>query len=167
MLFMGSDVKLTYRTRSQPTLPAVTCQHLPLIEETLRHRLIRARLVKSLREYPARLVTHEEVATGVGVSPSAVSQWEDGKKRPSRDNIPKVAAFYGVAKTWLEYGEGPMLLAPLAVEGVAPATPTPSRDPAEIPTPDLHSRATRKYQARIPQPGRPEGGRGKRRGKSA
>ena len=85
--------------------------------ETIHHRMVRARLVKSLRQYPVRIIDHAELATAVGVTASVVSLWESGKRRPNRDRVPKVAEFYEVNPYWLESGVGPMLTTELRVEG--------------------------------------------------
>lgn len=89
-------------------LPAVTRQYPQLNYETIAHRLLKARLLKGANSKPPREIEHAVVAEAVGVTPSAVSQWESGEKRPSRDNVPKVAKFYGVRAAWLESGELPM-----------------------------------------------------------
>jgi len=58
-------------------------------------------ILKKLRK--SRSLTQEQVAEHLGVSPQAVSKWENGSY-PDGDLIPRVAKFYGVSVSYL-YGE--------------------------------------------------------------
>lgn len=42
-----------------------------------------------------------DVAAGVSVSVPTISEWESGKKKPSRDKVMKLARFYGVSSSWI------------------------------------------------------------------
>ncbi|MBQ6960830.1 MAG: helix-turn-helix transcriptional regulator [Clostridia bacterium] len=46
-------------------------------------------------------LSQKQVAFEVGVKPPTVSQWESGIKKPSRDNIVKLASIYGVTVDYL------------------------------------------------------------------
>jgi transcriptional regulator with XRE-family HTH domain len=64
-------------------------------------------LAKRLTEaIDRRSWTRAQLAEAVGASQPAVSTWCTGKKRPSHDNIVRLAKALGVAASWLEYGDG-------------------------------------------------------------
>ena len=46
-------------------------------------------------------LNQNELAELCGVSPSSVSQWESGEKRPRRDNLKKLADVLGVSVEYL------------------------------------------------------------------
>jgi len=47
-----------------------------------------------------------EVAAFLGITRSAVGQWESGKSTPNVDNLGKLAVRYGVNFEWLATGRG-------------------------------------------------------------
>jgi transcriptional regulator with XRE-family HTH domain len=62
-------------------------------------RIKRARLAKKL--------TQQEVADGISVSLTTVSNWELGRKPPSTDNLAKLADFLSVDQSYLSpFGDG-------------------------------------------------------------
>ena len=52
------------------------------------------------------------MAASIGVSPGAVSQWENGTTEPSLSVLPKLAQALGVTAGWLAFGEEPDLTDP-------------------------------------------------------
>ena len=62
---------------------------------------------RHLREaLTAKQMTQAELASKIGVSKAAVSQWISGRKAPESENIQKIAEILGVRAAWLTYGEG-------------------------------------------------------------
>lgn len=59
--------------------------------------------IKNLRE--ARGLTQAQLGDAVGVSDKAVSTWESGKREPRMGVVEKLAAFFGVEKSTLLFGD--------------------------------------------------------------
>ena len=49
--------------------------------------------IKRMRTHKG--ISQEELAKVIGVSQSAVCQWEKGNTKPSRDNMNAIAQFFG------------------------------------------------------------------------
>lgn len=62
-----------------------------------------------------------DVARGVGAGQSSVSRWENGEVFPTDDAMGKLAAFYGVTRAWLRYGEGEKWADPKETRAMKPA----------------------------------------------
>lgn len=70
-----------------------------------------------------------DVARAVGVGQSSVSRWEGGEVFPNDESLTALAAFYGVNRAWLRYGEGEKHLQnpiPLETESERDLTARPS-----------------------------------------
>jgi transcriptional regulator with XRE-family HTH domain len=94
-------------------------------EGSLGDRIKQARLALSARMSPPRLIEQWELAEWLDVSPSAVSQWEQGKREPNLATIERVAARLGVRAEWLAFGRGPMDVPGPNSEGGVPPRPDP------------------------------------------
>ena len=58
--------------------------------------------MKRIRICRERLgLSQKQVAIDIGVRPPTVSQWESGVKKPSRENLAKLADLYGVSIEYL------------------------------------------------------------------
>ena len=57
----------------------------------------------------SRELGQADVAAEMGVAIPTVSEWESGKKKPSRDRVMKLARFYGVSADWLLEDAGQLL----------------------------------------------------------
>lgn len=147
-----------YLDAGKDTLPIGHCQYLRAGMLTLGQRIKRARLYRGAMSMPPSELRQADVARALGVSEGLVTQWEQGSKKPGRDLVQPLADFLGCDLRWLLTGAGEML-------ATRPTEVAPQPPHAEIEELDL--RAARKIQARLPQPERPAGGRGKPRGKSA
>jgi repressor LexA len=99
--------------------------------------------IKQLRQ--SRRVGQKELAAVMEVSQATVSEWENGRKSPSTENIRKLAAYFGVSADFL-----------LRAEGSAPAVPVMGRVAAGIPISaaedildyeELHDRTVKKYRS--------------------
>lgn len=75
---------------------------LPLETKTLAGRL------RTLREHAS--LEQSEVAEAVGVARPSVSEWENGKKAPSRESLRALAMYYRVSLDWLAEGGDEMIL---------------------------------------------------------
>ena len=53
-------------------------------------------------------LTQADVARALGITRPAVSQWEAGKTKPSREKLRAFAKLTSTNPEWLETGEGPM-----------------------------------------------------------
>lgn len=83
----------------------------PMPAEQVGDRIRRARFQAAARS--GRAVTQTALAKAVGVTPGAVSQWENGTTEPNLSVIPKLAHALGVSPGWLAFGEdGPELINP-------------------------------------------------------
>jgi transcriptional regulator with XRE-family HTH domain len=96
---------------------------------SLGQRLRRARLLKSLRE--PEDVTAAEIAKALAVSSQSVSSWEHDEKRPTNDNLERLAAFLEVRRSWLAFGEPPMAEIQDAAHGTGAAPRIPLRPAVE------------------------------------
>lgn len=67
-------------------------------------RIAQERRLKAARD--KRDIDQKEVAKAIGVTPGAVSRWENELAVPKDDVIAKLAAYFGVRAGWLRYGEG-------------------------------------------------------------
>lgn len=65
-------------------------------------RIAQARRELGVRQH--RDVFRAEVATAVGVDPSTVTAWEQGKKTPREEALAKLARVLGVTPAFLRYG---------------------------------------------------------------
>lgn len=71
--------------------------------------------IKQARE--AKGLSQDALATAVGVTRPAVSQWEDGTAQPRNTKIPKIAAALEVHPHWLQHGETAGALKAMPVKG--------------------------------------------------
>jgi transcriptional regulator with XRE-family HTH domain len=94
-------------------------------EGTLGSRIRQARLALSARLSPPRLIEQRELAEWMEVSPSAVSNWEQGRKEPNLATIERIAVKLGVRAEWLAFGRGPMDVPGPNSEGGVPPRPDP------------------------------------------
>lgn len=69
-------------------------------------RIAQARREMGVRE--RRDVLRGELAEAVGVDPSTITAWEQGKKSPREEVLAKLAAFLGVTPAYLRYGVRPV-----------------------------------------------------------
>jgi transcriptional regulator with XRE-family HTH domain len=74
-----------------------------MARESLGDRIRQARFQLAARR--GRAVTQTALAASIGVSPGAVSQWENGTTEPTLSIIPKLAQALGVTPGWLAFGE--------------------------------------------------------------
>jgi transcriptional regulator with XRE-family HTH domain len=74
-----------------------------MARESLGDRIRQARFQLAARR--GRAVTQTALAASIGVSPGAVSQWENGTTEPTLSIIPKLAQALGVTAGWLAFGE--------------------------------------------------------------
>lgn len=57
---------------------------------------------KTLRELrESRRLKQRELAKAIYISPSAISQYENGRTRPSRDNLETIAKYFNVSTDYL------------------------------------------------------------------
>ena len=75
----------------------------PMPAEQVGDRIRRARFQAAARS--GRAVTQTALAKAVGVTPGAVSQWENGTTEPNLSVLPKLAQALGVSAGWLAFGE--------------------------------------------------------------
>ncbi|GAA4648035.1 helix-turn-helix transcriptional regulator [Kistimonas scapharcae] len=61
------------------------------------------RLIKSRRE---KRLSQQALADLIGVSRSALAQWETDMSRPSLDNLRKISETLGVSFEWIATGRG-------------------------------------------------------------
>ena len=62
--------------------------------------------MNNIRELRKRLGVHQyELASAIGVSVPAVSNWESGKTKPTDENITKLAEFFGVDESAIRNNE--------------------------------------------------------------
>jgi transcriptional regulator with XRE-family HTH domain len=78
-------------------------------------------------------IDRRDVAKAADASPSSVTRWENGEVWPGEETMTALAAYFGVNKSWLRYGEGEKRPATATVEVVAGAAPRRPRA-AESPT---------------------------------
>lgn len=72
---------------------------MPLKDKTLGERLLRARKAKRWSQ--------TQLGNKVGVTRSAVSQWEKGHLLPTQRRFEKLSEHFGVSLDWLQKGKGP------------------------------------------------------------
>lgn len=77
----------------------------PVAPERVGDRIRQARFQR--QAHLGRAVTQTALAKTLGVSPGAVSQWENGTTEPSLAVLPKLAQALGVSAGWLAFGEEP------------------------------------------------------------
>lgn len=75
----------------------------PMAPERVGDRIRQARFQRQAQL--GRALTQTALAASIGVSPGAVSQWENGTTEPSLSVLPKLARALGVTAGWLAFGE--------------------------------------------------------------
>ena len=76
----------------------------PTVAQQVGSRIAQERRLKAARD--RRDIDQKAVAAAVGVSPAAVSRWENGETIPRDDVLVRLAEYFGVTASWLRYGEG-------------------------------------------------------------
>lgn len=83
-----------------------------------------------------RGLTLRRMADQLGINFSVIANWEAGRIRPGHRMVPRLAAYFGVAREWLERGAGamtPSLTAPAGWPGESLRAQWGSEMPVEPP----------------------------------
>lgn len=94
-------------------------------------RLAQERREKAARE--RRDIAQRDVARAVGVSAASLSRYEAGDTLPDDEVIERLAAYYGVSRSWLRYGEGSRTPGTEGMADTATGAPRMEQRPAQRP----------------------------------
>lgn len=77
--------------------------------------------------------SQEAFGKPLGVTKSAVGQWENGKTEPSAETIFKIERIYKYRAQWIQTGEPPKLVEPRSLVVREPSNVEPAESPGTVP----------------------------------